>query len=239
MAPSRSPDPLPDPLELHELEALVDIAEDVLAAALAGRPYELPPVDAVPEALRVRRGAFVTLDVDGVLNGCIGDVAGSQPLDEAIARLALAAAFDDPRLPPLQAHQYERLTIEVSVLSAFVPVVADDRTALVARLRPHVDGVVIRAGYRSGLFLPGVWRQLPEPDAFLDQLWHKAGLPASVWPDTIDRFTTQHLSRGARRHGGPRTDRREPPSVSRSPRRPPGSRRLPAPARPAGSRTVR
>lgn len=190
-----APSPSPDALDRHELEALVDIADDVLAAALAGRPYELPPVDAVPEALHACRGAFVTLTVDGALNGCIGDVAGNQPLHEAVARLALSAAFDDPRLPPLSAHQYERLTIEVSVLAPFEPVAADDRTELVALLRPHVDGVFIRAGHRSGLFLPGVWTQLPDPDDFLDHLWYKAGLSTSVWPETIDRFTTQHLGR--------------------------------------------
>ncbi|HSJ91562.1 MAG TPA: AmmeMemoRadiSam system protein A [Ilumatobacter sp.] len=239
MAPSPSPEPRPDPLEVHELETLVDIADDVLAAVLAGRPDERRVVGRVPEALRARRGAFVTLTVDGELNGCIGDVAGNQPLHEAVARLALSAAFDDPRLPPLHPHQYERLTIEVSVLTPFEPVVAGDRAELVALLQPHVDGVVIRAGYCSGLFLPGVWSQLPDPDLFLDQLWRKAGLPTSVWPETIDRFTTQHLSRATNGHARHRRGRRGSAPISRFPRPAPSSRRGPAPAWPVGSRTAR
>jgi AmmeMemoRadiSam system protein A len=113
--------------------------------------------------------------------------------------LAVSAAFDDPRLPALEPHQYEHLTVEVSVLSPLVTVEAADRRELVALLRPGVDGVVIRAGHRSGLFLPDVWTQLPDPHDFLDQLWYKAGLPTWVQPDTIQRFTTQRASRRARR----------------------------------------
>jgi AmmeMemoRadiSam system protein A len=195
MAPSPSPDPHPDALGRDELEALVELAEGVLGAAFTGSQFELPPVVETPAALRAARGVFVTLTVDGVLNGCIGDVAARRPLDESVTRLALAAAFDDPRLPPLRAEQYERLTIEVSVLSPFVPVDAADRSELIAQLRPHEDGLVIGAGRRSGLFLPAVWRQLADAEEFLDRLWHKAGLPPWVWPDTLATFTTQCAAR--------------------------------------------
>jgi AmmeMemoRadiSam system protein A len=208
MAPSPSPEPLAD----GDLELLVDIADDSLVSALTGRPFEPAPPHSLPESLRDARGAFVTLTVDGELNGCIGDVVGRQPLTEAAARLALAAAFDDPRLPALRADQYTRLTIEVSVLSPFTAIAARDRAELVASLRPGVDGVLIRAEHRSGLFLPDVWAQLPDPDSFLDQLWRKAGVPVWMWPDTILQFTTQRLSRPAGRAG--RTGEIRPDRVS-------------------------
>jgi AmmeMemoRadiSam system protein A len=192
-----APSPSPEPLGRHELALLVDIADDSLVAALTRRPYEPPPLRSLPTPLHRHRGAFVTLHVDGHLNGCIGDVAGRQPLAHAVPRLALAAAFDDPRLPALRAGQYDDLTIEVSVLSPPVPIDAADRAELVTRLRPHEDGVIIGAGNRTGLFLPDVWDQLPDTEDFLDQLWRKARLPASAWPDTILRFTTRRLSRRA------------------------------------------
>jgi AmmeMemoRadiSam system protein A len=190
-----APSPSPEPLGLHELDRLVDLADDTLVAALTDRPSASPRLRALPAVLHRRRGAFVTLTVDGQLNGCIGDVAGRQPLASSVPRLALAAAFDDPRLPALRVEEYRHLTIEVSVLSEPDPIDASDRAELVAGLRPGVDGVIIGAGERTGLFLPDVWSQLPGADDFLDHLWRKAGLPASVWPDTIMRFTTQRRSR--------------------------------------------
>jgi len=193
MGPSRSPDELAE----AELELLVDIADEALVAALTGRRYEPPSLDTLTPALGSHRGAFVTLHVDGLLNGCIGDVAGREPLAHAVARLSLSAAFDDPRLPALQAVEYERLEIEVSVLSPMSPVAAGHRDELIRTVRPHVDGLMIRTAYGSGLFLPDVWAQLPDPDDFLDHLWLKAGLPEWVWPEAIDRFTTQHHTRRA------------------------------------------
>lgn len=178
-------------LDRHELAALVDLADEALLAALSGASCGQRPLDSLPPALSTRRGAFVTLTVDGELNGCIGDVVGRQALGHAVARLALAAAFDDPRLPALRPDQYECLAVEVSVLSPLSPVVAADRAELSAGLRPGIDGLVVGAGHRTGLFLPDVWDQLPDPDGFLDHLWRKAGLSSSTWPDTILRFTTQ------------------------------------------------
>ena len=55
---------------------------------------------------------------------------------------------------------------------------ADD---LIAKLRPNVDGVILRKGYASATFLPQVWEQLPKPEAFLTHLCLKAGLSADAW----------------------------------------------------------
>ena len=87
------------------------------------------------------------------------------------------------------------------MLSPMIPVRAADRDELIRILRPRVDGVVIRSGERAGLFLPDVWEQLPDPDEFLRHLWVKARLAPSVWPETIERFTTQHHERPAGRPG--------------------------------------
>lgn len=189
-----------EPLTRRQLETLVDVADRALTAALTGGTAALMSPDAMPPALSEPRGVFVTLTVGGSLNGCIGTVDGCEPLAHAVTRLALAAAFGDPRLPALRVDQYDELTIEVSVLSPLVPVRVADRAGLLAALRPHVDGVSIRSGRRAGLFLPSVWSQLPDPEDFVDRLWDKAGLPRWAWPEELARFTTQHLARGA---GGP------------------------------------
>lgn len=191
-----------------ELDLLVDIADASVAAALSGREYEPPPLSSLPPALHAHVGAFVTLTVDGRLNGCIGDVQGRDPLAWSVARLALAAAFDDPRLPALRPSEYDRLDIEVSVLSPMTPIPSSSRRDVLDALQPEVHGLVIRAQGRSALFLPSVWEQLPDPDEFLDQLLHKAGLRPGGWPGDTQafRFTTQHHTRHAGSRAGSRPD---------------------------------
>ena len=192
-----APSPSAEPLAPIEAEELLDLAEGSVVTALAGGVAEPPPPIGLSPALRSRRGAFVTLTVAGELNGCIGRVAGDEPLAHAVVRLARAAAFDDPRLPPLRADDLAALTIEVSVLSALTPLEVDDRAALASALRPARDGVVVASGRAQGLFLPAVWRQLPDPDDFLDALWVKAGWPPGWWPHDlrVRRFTTEQFHR--------------------------------------------
>ncbi len=141
----------------------------------------------------------MTLTVAGELNGCIGNVEGIEPLGHAVARLALSAAFDDPRLPALRPVDYPHLTIELSLLSGLSTIAAGSRADLLRALRPHHDGVVVTAGPRQGLFLPSVWEQLPSPDEFLDHLWIKAGLTPRTWPTDLRafRFTAQAYRRRA------------------------------------------
>lgn len=204
MAPSPSPEPSfesPAPtFDESGFPALLDIAEDALAAALAGQPPALPPLASLPTALHVRMGAFVTLTVAGRLNGCIGNIEGVEPIGRAIARLALSAAFDDPRLPALQPGDFAHLSIAVSLLSPLSPIDANSRAELRATLRPGHDGLVITAGSRGSrqaLFLPSVWEQLRDPDEFLHHLWRKAGLTPDAWPAGMRtfRFSAVHRER--------------------------------------------
>lgn len=203
MAPSQSPEHRTetskpaDGLAPVDVDAMLDIAQDAIASALRGEPHAAPSIESLPEALRHPRGAFVTLTVDGELNGCIGTIEGAEPLGQAIHRLALAAAFDDPRLPALRADDYPRLTISISLLSPLSPLQVISRSELLHALRPGHDGLVISAGSRRALFLPSVWEQLPDPEDFLDQLWRKAGLRPRSWPQDMRayRFVTAHYER--------------------------------------------
>ena len=91
------------------------------------------------------------------------------------------------------------------MLSSGEPVAASTRAELLATLRPGLDGLVLDAGGHRALFLPGVWCQLPDADAFVDQLLAKAGLPRRPWPRGLQaqRFTTRRW----RRRLGPPPDR--------------------------------
>jgi len=132
-------------------------------------------------ALNARCGTFVTLKIDGQLRGCIGSLTAAAPIVDGVRDNAQNAAFHDPRFPPLGRDELDRVQIEVSVLSEPVPLAYRDADELLARLRPGIDGVIIRKGYASATFLPQVWEQLPRPEQFLGHLCLKAGLPADQW----------------------------------------------------------
>lgn len=193
-------EPLPSPepgLSRHDTEALLDLVETTLRQALLGDGPRPPSVEDLPEALRRPGGIFVSLHVDGDLNGCIGTIRSDQPIGRTATRMALQAAFADPRLPALRPDDLADLEIEVSLMSGMSPIGATSITDLAARLRPDVDGAVVAVGSRQGLFLPSVWEQLPDPVDFVDHLWLKAGLVPRSWPRGIDthRFTAARHSR--------------------------------------------
>ena len=198
MAPSRSAD---RSLSAEERDVLLDIADNAIVDGLCGRPPSAPALTLVPETLREPSGVFVTLHVDGMLNGCIGSIDGVEPLAHGAARHAWAAAFTDPRLPALRQQEYDRLLIEVSVLSPLTPIPATSWSDLHEQLETGTDGLLVAAGSRQGVFLPAVWTQLPDRDAFLDHLWLKAGLRPRDWPVdmTAWRFSARKFARWAGR----------------------------------------
>ena len=106
-----------------------------------------PPV-AVPGADQPA-GVFVSLYRRGELRGCIGHLDADRPLGEIVSAMAVAAARDDPRFPPLTSDELDGLEVELSVLSPC-------RAAHAADVVPGRDGVLVRRGERQGVFLPQV-----------------------------------------------------------------------------------
>lgn len=158
----------------------------------------MPDPSGLAPELRAPVGAFVTLEVGGELNGCIGSIRSEQPLGVSVARHAWSAAFSDPRLPPLRWDDYEHLAIEISMLSPLTAIEAGDRDSLLDTLRPGVDGLLIAAGSKQAVFLPAVWDQLPSAELFLAQLFLKAGLSPNAWPHGLQAFVFSTHSFGRR-----------------------------------------
>lgn len=162
----------------------------MLAAARAalrralGRGADAPPIRALPV---IHRGAFVTLRVDEDLRGCLGHIAPDRPVGDLVPGLAVAAAREDPRFPPLSARELDRVTIEISVLSEPQSVDVRAPEAIVIGR----DGVIVERGRARGLLLPQV---APEqgwgPGPFLDATCEKAGLPAGAWREPGTRVLT-------------------------------------------------
>jgi AmmeMemoRadiSam system protein A len=162
--------------------ALLTIARSAIAEELG-----LSTIGQTPhEALRQPGATFVTLKRSGELRGCIGSLKPNRPLGVDVRENAIAAAFRDPRFPPLAAFEYEATSVEVSLLSAAERVDAVDEDELVARLRPGFDGVILEHGRHRATFLPQVWEALADPREFLAALKRKAGLPGDFWSPHVN-----------------------------------------------------
>ncbi len=133
------------------------------------------------QALQAHSGTFVTLTIDGRLRGCIGSLSATTPIVSSVRDNALNAALHDPRFAPLRRRELALVHIEVSVLSEPVALAYTDADDLLSRLRPGIDGVIVKKGSASATFLPQVWEQLPRPETFLDHLCTKAGLSPGQW----------------------------------------------------------
>lgn len=127
------------------------------------------------------RGTFVTLTIKGRLRGCIGHITPQETLFEGIKINAVNAAFRDPRFRPLSSEEWKNVKIEISILTDPKQLFYSDSGDLLNKLRPDVDGVIIKKGYRQSTFLPQVWDQLPEKEEFLTHLCLKAGLGGDAW----------------------------------------------------------
>lgn len=168
-----------------EVDALGPVVLAIARNAISGHfGYPPRPVAAHP-ALADPAATFVTLTKDDVLRGCIGSLEPHRSLAQDVAGNALAAAFQDPRFPPLAEMEIRRIRIEVSLLGTPETMACTDEADALARLRPGIDGVILRHGTRRATFLPQVWESLPHPRDFLSQLKLKAGLPAGFWDDTL------------------------------------------------------
>jgi AmmeMemoRadiSam system protein A len=133
--------------------------------------------DLVSKTLEKHFGAFVTLKRHGRLRGCIGHIADDKPLRVIVAEMAQAAAFNDPRFPPVTPGEFAELDVEVSILSPLRRCAAKD-------IEPGRHGLFLRQGERSGLLLPQVAREHGwDRKTFLAQTCLKAGLPPTAWQD--------------------------------------------------------
>ncbi|MDJ0769280.1 MAG: AmmeMemoRadiSam system protein A [Ilumatobacter sp.] len=169
------------------VDTLFDLAVSSIRAGLEGRR---PTRDGDDDGPRLGKsaGVFVTLHVAGELHGCIGSLT-AEDLGRAVPRHAWSAAFRDPRFPPLRPDQLDGLDIEISVLSPLAPLAVDSWEALIDALRPGVDGLSIEGAGRRAVFLPVVWKQLPDAVDFVDHLYRKAGLPTRSWPADMRTWT--------------------------------------------------
>ncbi|RME86635.1 MAG: AmmeMemoRadiSam system protein A [Anaerolineae bacterium] len=168
-------------LSEEERRILLKLAREALEHGVRGE--DLPPLDleSLPPRLREKGASFVTLTKHGELRGCIGALEPYQPLAEDVREHAIAAALRDYRFPPVEPEELPHIQIEVSRLTIPTPLEYDTPEDLLAKLRPGVDGVVLRYRMRRATFLPQVWEKVPKPEDFLTHLCYKMGVDPDLW----------------------------------------------------------
>jgi AmmeMemoRadiSam system protein B/AmmeMemoRadiSam system protein A len=178
------PAPNDAPLTDADRRYLSGLARRTLERYLATGMPPLPRTGS--PTLRRKQGAFVTLQRHGELRGCIGHMAEDTPLAVTVAKMAIAAATEDPRFPRVKASELASIDVEISVLTPMMRV--DGPEAIeVGR-----DGVLIEKGGRSAVFLPQVgpeqgWNR----EQLLEHLCRKAGLPSDAWRKGTTFYTFQ------------------------------------------------
>lgn len=165
-------------LTVEQGRSLLRLARQTIAAKL-GVGTEVETVN--DPALDAEHGTFVTLKIRGNLRGCIGNLLPGGSVAEGVKRNAINAAFHDCRFSPLTAAEFDKVDIDISVLSQPQKLEYTDGTDLVSKLRPGTDGVILQLGGAGATFLPQVWDQLPAPEVFLSHLCRKAGLTDTAW----------------------------------------------------------
>ena len=180
------PRPLSPPIiSAADRATLLKIAQMAIRAQLTGEFF--PEIDAAGVLLQPS-GAFVSLHLGGQLRGCIGTLARDGPLHRVVHDMALAAAFDDPRFPPLEIEELPALEIQISVLSASEPTPAKE-------VIPGLHGLCVAQGGRRAVYLPQVAREEGwNRETLLQQTCIKAGLDPEAWRDPateIETFTAE------------------------------------------------
>jgi len=178
-------------LSKNQKKRLLEIARSSIQAYLkTGKKLEVSETD--PELLK-ENGAFVTLHENGELKGCIGNLSASQPLYLTIRDMAVESATGDFRFSPVTLPELKDIEIEISVLTPL------ERVDSIDEIKMGTDGVLVKKGFNSGVFLPQVATETGwTKEEFLSNLCdQKAGLPALAWQDKdteIYKFSAQVFS---------------------------------------------
>jgi AmmeMemoRadiSam system protein A len=161
---------------------LLEIARESITSFV--RDGKRKPFSEKDPLLNAEMGAFVTLHENGELRGCIGNMVGEGPLYKTVADMAVEAATGDPRFMRLSPDEINKINIEISVLSPL------KRVESAAQIKIPGEGVIVRRGFASGVYLPQVAEETGwDKEQFLTSLCaHKAGLPPDAWKDPATRI---------------------------------------------------
>jgi len=165
---------------------LILSARQAIVNHLRTRESRVPAMTISDSRFEKLMGCFVTLkenDNERSLRGCIGFAEPIHKLSYALPNAAVAAAFEDPRFPPISSEkELNSLLVEVSILTPPVLIKVNSQKELTGKINPGKDGLIMRWTFGSGLLLPQVATEYGwDAEEFLCNLSMKAGAPSDQW----------------------------------------------------------
>ncbi len=160
----------------EEKKFLLKIARKTLNSYIT--TGKIPDFTINDEKLKEKCGAFVTLNKNHQLRGCIGYILPVKPLYQSVIENTINAAVHDPRFPEVTPEELKDIDIEISVLSP--PEKVNSYKDII--IGKH--GIILKKGFHSAVFLPQV---APEQGwdlaTTLTHLSLKAGLGMNDWKE--------------------------------------------------------
>ena len=158
----------------QEKKELLGLARTTIEEYLKTGRINQPATD--NPKFKEKRGAFVTLNKNGQLRGCIGYIQPIKSLIESVRDNAISAAVDDNRFSPVEFNELKDIEIEISILTVPKPDTLDN-------IIKNQYGVVLQKGNRGATYLPQVWEDLADPDQFFSSLCLKGGLSGDCYSE--------------------------------------------------------
>jgi len=155
-------------------KTLLKIARESITSAVNNK--KLPEYEIKDPVLNTKCGSFVTLQINGNLRGCIGNITAETPLWQTVRNMAVESALRDPRFYPLTPGELEKADIEISVLSPL------RKIKEIEEIKVGEHGIFIKNGFYQGLLLPQVATNYGwDRNTFLEQTCYKAGMSSNCY----------------------------------------------------------
>ncbi|MFC1586989.1 AmmeMemoRadiSam system protein B [Planctomycetota bacterium] len=171
----------PLPFTEAEKTLLLQLARTAIKNHLERKDAPTVAAEKLTGNLRAVRGTFVTLEINGRLRGCIGNLAPLEELYQNVINNAVSAAVNDRRFARVTLEDLPKIDIKISVLSLPQKLQFNSPKELLDQLTPGTDGVILIIGHGRSTYLPQVWEMLPDKEEFLSRLSSKAGMAADAW----------------------------------------------------------
>ncbi len=172
-------------LTKREKEELLSLAKNTIVNYVMHS--SISTLDINDKRLKANAATFVTINKNGRLRGCIGNIHPFMPLYKSVIRNAVSACSGDPRFPPMNKEELKNMDVEISILSPLEPF-SNIQDIVIGK-----HGLYLIKGHNSGLLLPQVAEEYNwDTITFLEQLSIKAGLPRDAWKSAkLYRFTAE------------------------------------------------
>lgn len=184
---------------IEDGETLVRAARNTIELYLSSPKFKRSIVESYVEKFNERYGVFVTIEhyPTKALRGCIGFPTTTKSVKELLPEAAIAAATEDPRFVSVSHMEFEHMVVSVNILSKPEQIKANTIEKIKKEIKVGRDGLILRYGYNSGLFLPIVpVEQGWNVEEYLDNLCLKAQLHEHTWKTSnveLYKFTSQEF----------------------------------------------